>query len=52
MTRPEPVLTERGEKAKALLSAPGMATPAEMLALAVLEGRIAPPSESAGYDNR
>ena len=43
---PQPVLQDRGEAAKELLSAPGTVTGAEALALAVLCGEIPTPSTS------
>lgn len=47
----EPVLQpDRGEKARAILAAPGLVTLAEAIALAVLAGAILPPTtrEEAG----
>jgi hypothetical protein len=41
----EPVLQDRGERARELLAAPGPVTAAEALALAVLIGDIIPPAE-------
>jgi len=48
----EPVLQDRGEQARALLSAPGPVTAAEALALALLNGDIVPPADPGGDDDR
>jgi len=47
----ESVIQDRGEQAKALLSAPGPVTAAEALALALLNGDIVPP-ETGGDDDQ